>query len=111
MMSDNDFGVSMGKKLMNFAVGLGIAGAIGVAAAGIGAGTANAAPSPAVAGRLCGMGPRLGPWPLATRPAATATSGVGRRLQLRGLEQLRPTSCALPERAPWLRPGLRLAPE
>ena len=63
MMSDNDFGVYMGKKLMNFAVGLGIAGATGVAAAGIGAGTANAAPSPAVQAGFAEWVPGWGPGP------------------------------------------------
>ena len=43
-MSDNDFGVSM-MKLVNIAAGVSLAGAVGVAALGIGTATANAAPS------------------------------------------------------------------
>jgi len=85
MMSDNDFGVFMGKKLMNFAVGLGIAGATGVAAAGIGAGTANAAPSPAVQAGFAEWGPGWGPGPWRPGPppppprrgAAATTTGAG----------------------------------
>ena len=73
MMSDNDFGVFMGKKLMNFAVGLGIAGATGVAAAGIGAGTANAAPSPAVQAGFAEWGPGWGPG--ARAPAGALAPG------------------------------------
>jgi hypothetical protein len=63
MLSDNDFEVHMTKKLVNFTVGLGIAGAIGVAAVGIGAGTANAAPSPAAQAGFAEWGPGWGPGP------------------------------------------------
>ncbi len=66
-MSDNDFGVTMKKKLINVAAGLGIAGAAGVAALGIGTAAANAAP-PAPVTQVAfaewghGWGPRPGPW-------------------------------------------------
>jgi hypothetical protein len=57
----------MKKKLINVAAGLGIAGAMGVAALGIGAATANAAPpSPGSSVEFArwghGWDPRPGPW-------------------------------------------------
>lgn len=61
-MSDNDFEVLMKKKLMSIAVGLGVAGAIGFAAVGIGTATASAAPqSPAMQAGFAQWGPGWGP--------------------------------------------------
>jgi len=53
------------KKLVNIAAGIGIAGAIGIATLGIGAGTANAAPSsPAAQAGFAEWGPHgWGPGP------------------------------------------------
>ncbi len=52
------------RKLRNIAAGVGIAGAIGVAALGIGAGTANAAPpSPALHAGFAEWGHGWGPRP------------------------------------------------
>ena len=52
----------MTNKLIRFAAGMGIAGAIGVATLGIGTGTANAAP-PAVQAGFAQFGPGWGPGP------------------------------------------------
>ena len=50
------------RKLVNIAAGLGVAGSIGVAALGIGAGTADAAPpTPVGQAGFAESGPRLGP--------------------------------------------------
>jgi hypothetical protein len=68
-VSDNDFEVLMKKKLMNVAVGLGVAGAIGIAAVGIGTAAANAAPlSPATQTDFAQWGPGWGPGPGPWRP-------------------------------------------
>ncbi len=97
------------KNLRNIAAGLGIAGALGFAAVGIGAGTANAAP-PAQAGFAQwgpGWGPGHGPW----RPGPPPASGMGRRLRLRRLEQLRATAATVPERPAGVCTALRIAVE
>jgi hypothetical protein len=78
-VSSNDFGVNMKKKVINLAASLGIAGALGLTALGLGAGIANATPgSPAVQAGWEEYGHHWGPGPwLPPPPPAYGYGGYG----------------------------------
>ena len=106
-VNEANAGVHM-RNLRSIAAGLGIAGALGFAAVGIGAGTANAAP-PAQAGFAQwgpGWGPGPGPWRPGPPPPPPPAWGGG--YDYGGWNNYGTTTSAVPERPTGVHTGLRL---